>query len=173
LRAPRRPTATIKGDYGSPEFAANYRAAMEGSAPPAPPVTRHGTILALGRSYLRSADFAGLANDTQRSRRKIVESFVEKFGTLSVARLEHRHVRAIMDDYVGRPGAGRNLLSALRVLMQLAIAEGIRKDDPTAGIKRPKLSKNGWHSWEESEIEQFEAKHSVGTRARLAFALAL
>ena len=30
LRAPRRPTTTIKGEYGSPEFAANYRAAMEG-----------------------------------------------------------------------------------------------------------------------------------------------
>lgn len=30
LRAPGRPTTTIKGHYGSPEFVANYRAAMEG-----------------------------------------------------------------------------------------------------------------------------------------------
>src|SRR6478735_4614941 len=79
LRAPRRPTVTIKGEYGSPEFAANYRAAMEGAPTSPAPITRHGTILALGRSYLRSADFAGLAPDTQSSRRKIVESFVEKY----------------------------------------------------------------------------------------------
>ena len=75
LRAPRRPTVTIKGEYGSPEFAANYRAAIEVSIQPPILVTRHGTISALGHSYLRSADFASLAADTQRSRRKIVERF--------------------------------------------------------------------------------------------------
>src|SRR5262245_829721 len=78
-----------------------------------------------------------------------------------------------MNTYADRPGAARNLLSALRVLMDLAITEGIRSDDPTAGIKRPKLSKDGWHTWEEPEIEQYEARHPIGTRARLAFALAL
>src|SRR5262245_61016965 len=117
--------------------------------------------MALGRSYLRSAEFVGLAPDTQRSRRMVVESFIDKYDKQSVAGLEHRHIRAIMNGYADRPGAARNLLSALRVLMQLAIAEGIRKDDPTVGIKRPRLSREGWHSWEESEIEQFEAKHPI------------
>jgi integrase len=174
LRAPRRPTVTIKGEYGSPEFAANYRAAMEGkSSEPVFITSRHGTIDALGRSYLRSADFAGLAPDTRRSRRIIVERLVDTYGKLSVAQLEHRHVRSIMDGYANKPGAARNLLTALRVLMHLAIAEGIRKDDPTIGIKRPRLSRNGWHSWDELEIEQYESKHPIGTRARLAFALAL
>ena len=174
LRAPRRSTVTIRGEYGSPEFAANYRAAMEGKAP-APVVvpSRYGTIDALGRSYLRSADFAGLAPDTRRSRRMIVERLVDTYGKLAVAQMEHRHVRSIMDGYANKPGAARNLLSALRVLMHLAIAEGIRKDDPTIGIRRPKLSKDGWHSWDEPEIEQYESKHPIGTRARLAFALAL
>jgi hypothetical protein len=32
LRVPGRPTRTIKGEFGSPEFAANYRAAMEGKS---------------------------------------------------------------------------------------------------------------------------------------------
>src|SRR5215813_5579212 len=74
LRAPRRPTITIKGEFGSPEFAANYRAAMEGA-----PVERakipaggHGTFSALALSYLRSGAFAKLAPDTQRSRRIVV-----------------------------------------------------------------------------------------------------
>src|SRR5262245_48658084 len=73
-----------------------------------------------------------------------------------------------MNTYADRPGAARNLLSALRVLMDLAITEGIRSDDPTAGIKGPKLSKDGWHTWEEPEIEQYDARHPIGTRARLA-----
>ncbi|MGC2408679.1 MAG: hypothetical protein WA441_01340 [Methyloceanibacter sp.] len=49
----------------------------------------------------------------------------------------------------------------------------IRDDDPTAGTKRPKLSAEGWHTWSEEEIATFEAKHSIGSKARLAFALAL
>jgi integrase len=173
LRAPGKSTATIKGAYGSPEFAANYRAAMEGESVNVPvgTNTKHGTFNALGRSYLRSADFAALAPETQRTRRRMVECFLNKFGSLSVAKMEHRHVRAIMDDFASKPGTGRNMLSTLRVLLSLAIAEGIRKDNPAVGIKRPKLSKEGWHSWEDHEIEQYEAKHPVGSQARLALAL--
>ena len=77
-----------------------------------------------------------------------------------------------MDRYVGRPGTARNVLSMIRVLLALAIEDGIRSDDPTVGIKRPKLSKEGWHAWTEDEVAQYEAKHPVGTMARLAFALA-
>src|SRR5262245_42394468 len=78
LRAPRRSTVTIKGKYGSPEFAASYRAAIEGrDSAPVATRTNPGTIMALGRSYLRSADFVGLASDTQRSRRIVVERFID------------------------------------------------------------------------------------------------
>jgi integrase len=174
LRAPHRPTTTIKGEFGSAEFAANYRAALEGSpVEPAGIIAKHGTLEALCRSYLRSGDFVSLASETQRTRRVMVERLSSRFGKLPVAGLQHRHVRAIMDECAGKPGVGRNLLSTLRVLIGLAIADGIRKDDPTVGIKRPKLSKEGWHSWEDHEIEQFEARHPIGSKARLAFALAL
>jgi integrase len=61
----------------------------------------------------------------------------------------------------------------LRELMDLAIEDGIRDDDPTNTIKRPKLRREGWHSWTEQEIEQYETKHPVGTQARLSLALAL
>src|SRR5262245_7213379 len=72
LRAPRRPTVTIKGEYGSPEFAANYRSAIErNSVQTTTVVGKHGTFDGLIRSYLRSAAFAALAPATQRSRRII------------------------------------------------------------------------------------------------------
>jgi integrase len=174
LRAPRRPTVTIKGEFGSPEFASAYRAAIEDQ--PVEPVGlpgKHGTFDALGRDYLRSADFVQLAPETQRTRRRMVETFLERFGALRVATLEHRHVRQIMGECAGKPGVGRNLLSTLHVLIALAIADGIRKDDPTVGIKRPKLSRDGWHSWTEDEIAQYETRHPVGSRARLGLALAL
>ena len=164
LRVPGRKTVTIKGAYGSPKFATNYRAAMEGApAEQQDFVTKHGTMAALGRSYLRSAAFAALSLATQRARRYLIEQFIAKFGPLPVAGGEHgfhrKHVRTIMDAHASTPGVARNVLSMLRILMALAIEEGIRDDDPTTGIRRPKLSKHGWHDWTEDEIAQYEAKH--------------
>jgi integrase len=40
-------------------------------------------------------------------------------------------------------------------------------------VKLPKAKSDGIHAWSEAEIEQFEAHHAIGTKARLAFALAL
>ena len=61
----------------------------------------------------------------------------------------------------------RNVLSMIRVLLALALEDGIREDNPAIGIKRPKLNKDGWHCWTEDEIATFEAKHPVGSQARV------
>jgi integrase len=127
----------------------------------------------LPRTYLRSAAFVQLDSETQKSRRRLLESFVGKYGKLSVAGLERRHVKLIMEAHASTPGTARNVLSMLRVLIALAIDDGIRDDDPTVGIKRPKLSAEGWHSWEEREIAQYEARHPIGSPARLGLALPL
>jgi integrase len=174
LRAPGRKTVTIKGAFGSPEFAANYRAGMGGI--PAEKVgvpTKHGTMAALARRYLHSADFAALAPTTQRVRRQLVEKFVEQYGNQAVAGLERRHVRAIMDSNAGKPGKARNVLTMLRLLIAIAMDEGTIAANPTTGIKQPKLSKDGWHAWTEEEVAQYEATYPIGSQARLALALAL
>ncbi len=176
LRVPGRKVKTVKGHFGSPEFAANYRAAMEGSESVEKKglgIPRRGTIAALVRTYFRPAAFAALSLETQRARRYLLEQFVAEHGNKGVADLEHRHVKALIEAKVATPGQARNLLSVLRVLMALAVEEGIRADDPTVGIKRPKLRSGGWHCWSEDEIVAYEARHPVGTQARLALALPL
>ena len=69
--------------------------------------------------------------------------------------------------------AARNLLKAMRGLLAFAVAEGFRTDDPSEGIKLPAVKTDGIATWTEAQIEQFEAAHAVGTRARLALALLL
>ena len=46
-------------------------------------------------------------------------------------------------------------------------------NNPAIGVKKYKASGDGFHSWTEAEIAQFEERHPIGTRARLAFALLL
>jgi integrase len=174
LRAPRRPTVTIKGAYGSPEFAANYRAAMEGMPVESKITTgKHGTIAAIALSYLRSAVFADLAASSQRNRRAFIDQLVIAYGALPITGLERRHVRILMDENAKTPGKARGLLAALRALTTLALEDNIIGTDPTIGIKRPKLSEDGIEPWSENEIATYEAFHPIGSPARLAFALAL
>jgi hypothetical protein len=45
--------------------------------------------------------------------------------------------------------------------------QSVRTDDPTRDVKVLHSKSDGFHSWSEAEIERFEIKHPVGTRARL------
>jgi len=168
---PGRKTVTIKGQFGSEEFAANYRAAVEGEKSVKRFAGKHGTFNRLASEYLNSATFAELAPDTQRTRRYITERFLGRFGTYPVATLERRHVEKIIAGE--KSGQKKIVLSMLRALIALAITNGDRKDDPTSGIKIKRPKGDGWHTWSEEELLQFEARHPVGSPARLVFALAL
>jgi integrase len=57
--------------------------------------------------------------------------------------------------------------------MQHAIDVGLRSDDPTRDVKAIRVKSDGYHSWMEEEIAQFEARHPIGSRPRLALALLL
>jgi len=131
---------------------------------------RHGTIAALARAYLSSAHFAGLAAETQRHRRRAIESFTAQFGNDRVDTLQSKHVRKIIE---GAPGRARILLSAISALMSYAVDMGWREDNPCRSVKRPRLSREGWHSWTDDEIAAYRAHHPYGGMARLAFELAL
>jgi integrase len=65
------------------------------------------------------------------------------------------------------------LRKALRALMKHAVELGLRADDPTRDVKAIRVKSDGYHSWTDAEIDQFEKKHPVGSRARLALALLL
>ncbi len=58
-------------------------------------------------------------------------------------------------------------------MMQHAIEIEMRIDDPTRDVKPIKVKSEGFHSWSEAEIAQFEARHPIGSKARLAFTLLL
>jgi integrase len=49
----------------------------------------------------------------------------------------------------------------------------MREDNPCRGVRRPKLSKEGWHGWTDEEINTYRAYHPYGTMARLAIELAI
>ena len=72
----------------------------------------------------------------------------------------------------GKPAA-RNWLKTVRALMQFSVTEGSLREDPTIGIKNLSGETKGYRTWDEDDIEAFEARHPIGTRERLALELLL
>ena len=58
-------------------------------------------------------------------------------------------------------------------MFEWAVGEGRLPENPALGVNRPKVKTAGYKTWSEAEIERFEAKHPIGTKARLAFGLLL
>jgi hypothetical protein len=165
----------LRGLLGSPEFMRAYEAAIGNAEPIVIGADRAkaGTVAATVGLMLASVPFADLADETRRTRRNLLERFREAHGDKRIASIEKKHVQALIDAKAATPSAARNLLAVIRLLMKFAIEAGIRADDPTIGVKRPKIKTDGYRTWDEDEIAIFEAAHPLGTRARLALALLL
>jgi integrase len=167
---------SLPGLPWSPEFMTAYTAAL-GNVPPPSNIgadrVEPGTMAALVAHYYGTADFAALAENTKTLYRGICERLRNEHGHRRVAALQFEHVEKMLKDREDTKTMANAWLRMLRVLMKLAIRLKLRTDDPTQGVKQFKIKTDGIHSWSEAEIEQFEAVHAIGTRARLAFAMLL
>lgn len=174
FRRPGFPRRALPGLPWSPQFMAEYAAAMEGDkAEIGKKQTLPGSIAALIASYYRSAEYSGMADSTKRAVRNILERFRAEHGDKRVAHLEKRHIQKIMAEKAATPDAANRLLRLLRTLMAHAIDLGWRRDDPTAGVKKLRHRTEGFTTWEEEHIDAFLAHHGAGSRAHLAFSLLL
>src|SRR6516165_10694255 len=144
---------------------------------PRPPIgasrTKAGSLGALIVSYLSSGEFLARPKSTQTTYRNIFERFRREHGDKPVALLTRQHINAMLAQKVKTPAAANHWLRLVKVLMRLAVEEGYRPDNPAANIKRIKNRSDGFHTWDENEIAQFEKHHPIGSKARLAFALLL
>lgn len=159
------------------EFMAEYQACLDGEAAPAitPGAnrTRPGTINALVVAYYAAPEFRRLRPATQATYRGIIERFRARHGDKMVVTLERQHVKALIGSMHETPAAANNLLDRLKGLMGFAVDVGMRRDDPTLRLRGFKTEGEGFHTWTEDEIARFEARHPIGSKARLALGLLL
>ncbi len=134
--------------------------------------------------YYASADFnSGGAGDQQR-RRLLIESFRAEFGRDLVANFSFEHIEAILlkrsqkrqvgKRFVGGKVAAQNLRKQLRRLFAHARRLHWISVNPVEDADRIKAPKTGgYHTWTESEIRQYQDRHPLGSRARLALEIML
>jgi integrase len=175
FRKPGFKQVPLPGAPGSDEFMTAYQLALAGQSPRVQVGagrTRPGSVSAAVVGYYNSLPFRSLAIGTQKMRRAILERFRAEHGDKRIAMLPQEFIVRTLGKR--SPAAARNWLKTLRGLLEFAVSEKFRADDPTHGVKLPKLPKSdGIATWTEEEIQAFEAKHPIGSRPRLAFALLL
>lgn len=137
------------------------------------------------REYFASGEFKGLSNGTRRKRRARLEAIGDrntqngKFGSWPITVIEPRHILKIRDEHAGSaeartPEAANERVKALRQLFTWAMQPALQyvKDNPALKVPYLKSANpGGFHEWTEAEIAQYEARHAIGTYARLALDL--
>jgi integrase len=135
-----------------------------------------GTLGAVIVAYLGSREFLDLRPDTQKGYRWLLDRLRGDAGDDLVTDYETKHLEAMVAKRAreGGPAAGNNLRKQLKKLFPLAVSMGLRKDDPSAPLKKIKRKPGEGHrTWTEDDIATFVAKYPFGTREYLALSLLL
>lgn len=162
---------------GSEGFRQEYEACKQGLAaePIAPGIERvkPGSFNDLIGRYYRSADFLNPSDRTREVYRGVIERWRAKYGTCMVRDLRASDIEKMMAEMLPHKTAANMLRKRLRALMDFAIRQGMASNNPVAPTKPYKVDSAGFHTWSEEEIAQYEGRHPIGSKARLALDLML
>ena len=179
-------TIPIRAQPGTAEFQAAYDAAKAQFEKPSDPTTarpsspKPHTLHWLCVEYFKSAEFEQLSTSTQRARRNVIESMLQEpfrpgsaqtFADCPLPSLKAEHVKVLRDRKRKYPEAANIRLKSLRGIFKWADGKSGLNGNPARDVPKLKVGGDGYHSWTDGEREQFERRHPVGTKPRLAYAL--
>lgn len=177
----------LRAAPGTPEFAEAYANALyelqhNGKKRPQLTGAAAGTMGWLAACYFASPEFRGLSVQSQTTRRAIIEECLReprRPGSADVIRdcpvnvFTAQHVKMLRDRKANTPGAANNRKKYLSAWFGWAIEQSLMPSNPARDVKRIKYATNGFHPWTIDEVRQFEERHPIGSKARLALALLL
>jgi len=174
VRRGHGPRVRIRSDFGTSEFEAEYRAALDGTPTEHATKAAVGTLLWLWERYRETTAWTALSLATRRQRENIMRGVLKQSGYEQAAAIKRQHVVAGRDRRAGTPAQARNFLDAMRGLFRWAVDAGHLKTDPTAGIKNPTRPKTGgFPAWTEDDVERYETHWPLGTKERVWFGVLL
>lgn len=181
----RGPKIRMKAKLDTPEFLIEYQAALGVEGKPRDPrkaKPAKDTLRGLVVEYLGSAEYRGLDPKTRATKRLLLEHcLAEKvapedarlYADVPLRALTGQSIRVLRDRKASLPNAANDRLKALKRLFEWAVENDKIVSNPARDVRRLKPPKGGHHTWTVEEIRQYEAKHPIGTKARLALALLL
>lgn len=170
------PTRYFQAAFGTKDFEREYAGCLE--AEPAPigiERMKPGSVSDVIARYYSDNAFQDLRPATQTVYRGVLERFRDKFGDDPMRQFDAERIARLMVAMRAKPHAAARLRKLLAQLFVIARRAKIvpHSFDPVRDTKPPKVESVGYHRWSEDELAAFEARHPLGTKPRLAFALLL
>jgi integrase len=157
----------LRAEYGTPEFDAEYRAALAG-APMRKAAPSNSSLAWLLARYRETGAWTDLSAATRRQRDNIFRQVAETAGQEPYAKITIAHIAAGKDRRAATPHQARNFLDAMRGLFRWAKGAALIKVDPTAGVSNPvRKGGDGFKVWSEEDMAAYEARWPLGTRQRV------
>jgi integrase len=186
FRQKGRKDVRMHGVPGTPEWEDQYRRLVAGERPEerAPGQPTSGTFGWLCQMYMGSTKYHELDERTRRVRRGILNSCMKDspegtrltFGEVPLSRFTPKTVAMIRDIKADLPEAANGRIKAIRAVFNWATLPevGLSQTNPARDVQNRKSNNpDGHHTWTLEEVERFEQRHPIGTKAHLALALLL
>jgi integrase len=158
----------IRAPFGSPEFDAEYRAALTGAQRPASKTEALGSLSWLIARYRETTAWSALSLATRRQRENIFKQVLASAGHEPYAKIDSATVMAGRDRRHATPAQARNFLDAMRGLFKWAHSAKLVRSNPTTGVENPpRHHSDGFIPWTEEHVARYQARWPLGTRQRV------
>jgi integrase len=181
-RAKGRPKVRLRGTPWTTVFMAEYDAVRDGAVKVAAKGINPGTWRWLCLRYFESADYMRLDARTKYVRRSILESTFDEpiapgstkfFRDFPLSKMNADAIEVLRDRKVHAPESANARVKAVRQVFKFGTKKKIVPSNPARDVEYFKSGSAGFHPWSPEEVQQFEARYPVGSKARLALALML
>jgi integrase len=171
----------LRGMPWTPEFMAAYDEAMGAAPKPTRSVIGVATWRWLCIKYFSDCpDYKRLDPRTRHVRRLVLESTFDepiapgspkRFRDIPVSKLTADAVEVLRDRKFDKPEAANSRVKAIRQVFKFAVRKKFVPFDPARDVPYIRTGSTGYHTWTVEEVRQFEERHPIGSKARLALAL--
>jgi integrase len=167
VRVGKGPRTRIKAAFGTPEFEAEYRAAVS-VRPRSTSSAPVNTLSWLIERYRETPAWRDLSLATRQQREAILAQVIKSAGKEAYAQITRATIIAGRDRRQATPAQARHFLETTRGLFRWATDTQLVKTNPTAGVADPVRPKNaGIPVWTEEEVAAYEQRWPIGTRQRV------
>jgi integrase len=182
-RAKGRPKVRLRGTPWTPEFMAAYEATKGAIGPTTTKGIMSGTWRWLCiRYFSECAEYKRLDARTQHVRRQILETTFDEpiapasskfFRDFPLSRMTADAVEVLRNRKIETPESANARIKAMRQVFKFGVKKKLAPSNPARDVEYFRSSSPGFHTWTPEEVLQFEERHPVGSKARLALALML
>jgi integrase len=157
----------LRAEYGTPDFDAEYQAALSGT-PRRKQGVAAGSLAWLIARYRETSAWSTLSAATRRQRENIFQHVLQSAGDQPFAKISTAAIMAGRERRAKTPAQSRNFLDAMRGLFRWAVKAQMLKADPTLGVENPPRPKGGgFLPWTEEHVAAYERCWPIGTRQRV------